>query len=150
MWKRNPFREHDNSGTAAIEFALIAPVLLILLAGLVEIGFAVREAMMAQDAAEAGASYAAQYGWDSTGISNAATSATGTSGISASPSPQLFCGCPGESGITQTLCTATCTDGNSPGQYVRVDASIPHTTILSYLGLPIPSTLTAHAVVRIQ
>jgi len=150
MWKINPFSTHNNAGTAAIEFALIAPVLLILLAGLVEIGFAVREAMMVQEAAEAGASYAVQSGWDSTGILNAVTTATGASNIDASPAPQLFCGCPSESGVTHVLCTATCTDGGGPGQYVRVDASIPHATILSYLGLPIPSTLTAHAVVRIQ
>ncbi|MFZ2466850.1 TadE/TadG family type IV pilus assembly protein [Parvibaculum sedimenti] len=140
----------NDAGTAAIEFGLLAPVLLILLAGLVEVGFSIRESMMVHEAVEAGASYATQYGWDSTGISNAITGATAETGITATPSPQTFCGCPTATGVTTTLCTATCTGGGSPGQYVRVDATIPHTTILSYLGLPIPATLTAHAIVRIQ
>lgn len=150
MRQRSLFKIANEAGTAAIEFGIIAPVLLIMLAGLVEIGFAVRESMMVQEAAEAGASYAAQNGWDSAGITNAVESATGNTAITATPSPQTFCGCPGESGITTVLCTATCTGGHGPGHYVRVDASIPHATILSYLGLPIPATLSAHAVVRIE
>lgn len=142
--------QKNNEGTAAIEFGLLAPVLLILLVGLVEVGFSVRESMMVNEAVEAGASYATQYGWDSAGISSAVTSATAATGVTATPAPQTYCGCPTATGVTTTLCTSTCTGGGSPGQYVRVDATIPHATILSYLGLPIPASLTAHAVVRIQ
>ena len=144
------FKPLNDAGTAAIEFAIIAPFLLIILAGLAEISFAIHEAMIAQEAAEAGASYAAQYGWDSVGITNAVEGAANGATITATPAPQTFCGCPGTSGVTTVLCTATCTGGKSPGTYVRVDASVPHTTILSYLGLPIPSSLSAHAVVRIE
>jgi Flp pilus assembly protein TadG len=137
-------------GSAAIEFAIISPVLLIMLAGLVEIGFATREAMQVQDAAEAGAGYAIKYGWDSAAISASVVNATGASGVTASPAPVQFCGCPSAAGITTALCTATCPDGSAPGSYVRVSASITHTAILSNLGLPIPATLTGHATVRLQ
>jgi Flp pilus assembly protein TadG len=149
-------RAHDwrgiaaNAGSAAIEFAIIAPVLLILLAGLVEIGFATREAMQVQDAAEAGAGYAIRNGWNSAAISAAVVNATGATGVTASPAPAQFCGCPGAAGITTVLCNATCTGGTTPGSYVRVSASIAHIAILGNLGLPIPATLTGHATVRLQ
>lgn len=137
-------------GTAAIEFAIIAPVLLVLLFGVVELGFAVHQAMQVQDAAEAGAVYAGKYGWDQAGIAAAVVHATGAEAITANPAPAQFCGCPSVGGIAAVDCTATCADGNGAETYVRVSASKAYTPILGSLGLPIPSVLTGHAVVRVQ
>jgi Flp pilus assembly protein TadG len=138
-------------GAAAVEFALIVPVFLILLAGMVEIGFAAYQAMQVQDAAEAGALYAAKYGWDPTGIANAVVNATGAKGLAATPAPAEFCGCPvSGGGITTVTCTSTCTGGTPPGVYISVGASLPHETILPDLNLPIPATLTGHATIRVQ
>lgn len=137
-------------GSAAIEFAIIAPVLLILLVGIVELGLGIRQAMQVQDAAEAGALYAGKYGWDAAGIAAAVVNATDASGVTASPAPVQFCGCPGTGGITTVDCGSQCPDGSSAEQYVRVSASMPHTELLTGLGLPIPSMLTAHATVRVQ
>lgn len=137
-------------GTAAVEMALALPLFLCLLAGLLEIGFAAREAMQAQNAAEAGVGYAVQNGWNAAAIATAVENATTSSQVTADPAPALFCGCPGAGGVTAVSCNGdTCSDGAVPGEYVRVGASIPHTTIIGYLGLPIPDTLTATAVVRI-
>lgn len=142
---------HGRRGAAAIEFALISPVFLVLLVGMVEVGFAAYQAMQAQDAAEAGALYAAKYGWDPTGITNAVLNATSASGLTASPAPAEFCGCPASgSGITTVNCNSTCPGGSPPGLYISVSASLPHETILPYLNLPIPAVLTAHATVRTQ
>ncbi|HWA69608.1 MAG TPA: TadE/TadG family type IV pilus assembly protein [Rhizomicrobium sp.] len=138
------------SGSAAIEFGLIFPLLLVLLAGVVEVGFAMREAMQVQDAAEVGAGYAIKNGWNSAAISAAVVNATGATGVTAAPAPTQYCGCPGAAGVTAVLCTATCAAGVAPGVYVRVNASRPHVTILNNLGLPIPATITAHAIVRLQ
>jgi Flp pilus assembly pilin Flp len=63
------------SGTAAIEFGLFAPLLLIMLVYAVELGSGVFEAMQVQNAAEAGALYAAKYGWNAAGISAAVITA---------------------------------------------------------------------------
>jgi Flp pilus assembly protein TadG len=143
-------RAFASAGTAAIEFGLIAPLLLILLAGTVELGFTIWQQMEVYAAAEAGAGYAIKHGWNATAISNVVTSATDETTITASPAPFEFCGCPAASGITTVVCTATCTGGTTPSLYVQVGASIPHTVILSNLGLPIPATLTASARVRLQ
>ena len=137
-------------GTVAIEFALVAPFFLTLLGGMVELGFASYQAMEAQDAAEAGALYAAKHGYDAAGISAAVVNASGSGGVAASPAPTVFCGCPGTAGVSAISCASTCASGDQPGQYVRVNASVAHETILSYLGLPLPATLTGQSTVRVH
>lgn len=137
-------------GEAAIEFGLMAPVLLILLAGLIEIGFSVLQAMQVQDAVEAGAVYVSKYGFNAAGITNAVVNATEATGMTATPAPTEFCGCPAASGITTVACSTTCASGSPPGQYVQINAALAHTTILPYLGLPLPATLTAQSIVRVN
>lgn len=147
---RKIFTRIGTAGSAAIEFAIIAPVLLLLLVGVVELGFGVHQAMQVQDAAEAGALYAGRHGWDQAGIAGAVVSATGASDITADPAPVQFCGCPTSSGIAEVNCSATCSDGNSAETYVRVSAAIPHVPILFGLLVPLPAVLTGEAVVRIK
>lgn len=141
--------DFGRKGTAAIEFALASPIFLALILGVVEIGFGAYQAMQTQDAAEAGALYAAEHGWNSAGISAAVVNATGASGMTASPAPSEFCGCPTATGVTVVACTATCTGGTAPGVYVQVNATLPHPTILPGLS-SLPSSFTFQSTVRIQ
>jgi hypothetical protein len=143
-------RRPTDGGTVAIEFALAGPLFLVLLLGMVELGFGIYQAMQVQDAAEAGVLYAAKHGFNSAGISAAIVNATGTSGITASPAPALFCGCPLTTGVDVISCASTCPSGDAPGQYVQINASISHQTILSYPGLPLPATLTGQSTVRVN
>jgi Flp pilus assembly protein TadG len=137
-------------GTAAIEFALAIPILLIVLVGTVEIGFAVYEAMQLYNSAEAGALYASKYGFDAGGIANSVTGATGLKGITASPAPVTFCGCPSAGGVVTATCGATCVSGGVAGTYVRISAAYTHQTILNYPTFGLPTTLTAQSVVRLN
>jgi len=141
---------HRSSGSAAIEFGLAIPLLLTMLMGLVEVGYAMYEAMQVYNSVEAGMLYAAENGFDSAGISAAVVNATGTQGITATPAPVQFCGCPSASGVAETACNSTCTGNTVPGQYVRVSAALPHSTILPYPGLSLPTTLTAQSIVRLK
>ena len=140
-------------GSAAVEFALLAPLLIILLSGLIQIGLAVFQTLQVQAAAEAGALYAASHGVsDLDKISLAVTSATGTAGITATPAPTAYCGCPGASGITSqgADCSTVCADGKAPSHYAKVNASIVHNALVSFLHLPLPTTITRSAVIRVQ
>jgi len=123
-------------GVAAIEFALVAPLLFAMLAAVVEIGMASYQAMQVQAAAEAGAMYAA--------------SATGTAHIAASAT--AICGCPTVTGVVfqGSDCTTVCAaDNNSnPGQYVRVNATLAHVSILPFA--LVPNVLTATTTVRVK
>ncbi|MCK9915529.1 pilus assembly protein [Microbacteriaceae bacterium K1510] len=138
-------------GTAAMEFGLAVPLLLTLLMGVVELSFAIYEAMQAYDAAEAGAIFAGKNGWSLSGISTAVTGATSTTGVTATPAPTSFWGCPSESGIITVASSSTkCGSGSSPGQYVQVNASISHSTILPYPSLSLPTTFTAKSIIRLN
>jgi len=86
------------------------------------------------NSAEAGALFAAKHGWNSAGISAAVVNATGVSGVTASPAPSEFCGCPVATGITATACTTACANGNAAGTYVQINAMLAHQTILTYPG----------------
>ena len=139
----------DESGVAAIEFALLAPLLVLFLVGTIEVGTAAYRAMQVQAAAEAGAYYASINRFDSEGIANAVSGANHPR-ITATPAPSLFRACPSSTGLTEQACSSTCVcpDGSQPGQYVRISSQmILDPPILE--GLGIPRTLTGEAVVRI-
>ena len=109
-------------GTVAIEFALAMPFLMAVLVGTTEVGLAAYQAMQTKNAAEAGALYASQHPADLAGIQNAVTNATGTAGVTATPAPTGFCGCPGAGGIVAGDCVTLCASGSVQGHYVRVNA----------------------------
>ena len=153
MVSRKSFRKHPpwrdgEAGSAAIEFGLLAPFLVLLAVGTAEIGTSVYKAMQAQNAAEAGAVYASKYGFDPAGISNSVINATGGASITAVPAPVSFCGCPTAAGVSVMSCAATCAEGDAPGQYLRISAQITHDPSSSLLGLVIPGTITGQAIVR--
>jgi Flp pilus assembly protein TadG len=137
-------------GTVSIEFALILPFLALLLAGLIDLGYASYESMEVQSAAEAGAQYASTNSWDTTAISNAVTSATEVSGITAMPAPSQFCACADGGVLTAVSCVSTCGGGLAPSTYALVSAQVQHWTVLHYPGLPYPLTLTAQSRRRLK
>lgn len=136
------------AGIAALEFGLMAPFLVLLLVAATELGSSIYQAMQTQNAAEAGAVYASKHGFNVAGISAAVASATTAAGIAATPAPSQFCGCPIASGITEMACASTCADGTAPGQYMRINAQLTRTPLISLSGLVIPGTLTGQAIVR--
>lgn len=135
-------------GAAAIEFAIIGPLLLSLVIGVTELGLAIRASMLAQEAAAAGALYASQHGWDASGVSAAVLAATDEASLAASPAPQLYCGCPGASGVAAATCGERCPDDQAARQYVTVSATIPRVSVIrSSLGLG--ASMTATSTVRL-
>lgn len=142
-WRRN------ESGSAALELGLAAPFLILFAIGIGELGFGAYESMQVQQAAEAGAVYVSKYGLNPTGVATAVTTSSGTAGITASPAPAQFCGCPASGGVTTVDCTATCPDGTGPGQYARISARMTHHSLLLHSGISIPATIRGEAVVRI-
>lgn len=139
------------AGTAAIEFALAAPLLLGLLTLIVDLGFAYSQQMQVQQAVQAGAQYATLHPWNSTSISAIATtvaSATQLSALTASPAPMHICGCPDGSQVTAATCDSPCADGESAGYYVIVSARLAYSPIVPYSLLGNSVILSAQATVR--
>jgi len=140
----------DRRGSAAIEFAIVAPLLVLLAAGTLELGSAVVQKMEVQDAAAAGALYATENGWDQAGIAAAVAAAKPGKGVSASPAPALYCGCPTAAGVTTTAtCTVACADGSPARKYVRVSAATTRNSFLA-TRLPLPQTIAASTVASVR
>jgi Flp pilus assembly protein TadG len=143
-------RDDGIRGVAAIEFAVMAASLVLMMVCVVDIGMGFYRKMQVQNAAQAGAQYALLYGFEASSIANAVTGATSFSGISASPAPTKYCGCASTSGITSLSCSSTCADGSTPATYVSVSAQGTYDTILPYPLIPNSFALTEKSVVRVQ
>ena len=141
LWK-------DTTGVTAVEFAIIAPVMVLMFICMADLGIGVYTDMQVNNAAQYGTEYALAKGYDSTAISSAVRSSTSLS--SANVSPTQFCGCPSGSGIVSNSCNATCSDGSKSGTFVQVAVSDTYVTMLSYPGLPSSFNLTAQSTVRLQ
>src|ERR1041385_1438773 len=109
-------------GNAAIEMALIAPVLVLLLVGIADFGMAVYRKMQVQHAAQAGAEYAMVHGFDSAAITTTITAATAMTGSTASPVQAQSCGCASGTTVTTATCGTNCAAGTAAGTYVTVSA----------------------------
>lgn len=136
-------------GNAAIEFALLAPPLVLLAIGTGDYGFCVYEQMEVQNAAQAGAEYALKHGFGASAISTAITAATPLS-VTATPAPSESCGCPSGTSISSATCGTACASGAMAGVYVTANAQATYTTIVPYPGIANSYTLTASSTVRIQ
>jgi Flp pilus assembly protein TadG len=137
-------------GVAAIEFAIMVASLATMMVCLADLGIGLYRKMQVQNASQVGAQYALLHGYSASSIANAVTAATNYAGITASPSPSQFCGCPSSTTITTISCSSNCGDGSTPGTYVSVSAQATYSTIISYPMLPRNFTLTGQSTVRIQ
>jgi Flp pilus assembly protein TadG len=137
-------------GAAAIELAIIAPVLIAILVPLIDLGLGFYQQMQVEDAAQAGAQYAMAHGYNSAAIQTAVSAATPLSGITASPSPVTACGCPNGMAVDAAACGATCANGQAAGTYVTVSAQSVYTPLVPYPGIGSSITLTAQSTARIQ
>ena len=136
-------------GVGAIEFAVVAGILCILLLGIVDFGIGFWEKMEVGTAARAGAEYAAKNPYDSTKIQAAVTNATSLSSVLASPAPAQTCGCPdATTGITAATCGAACPNGDLAGTFVTVNAQASYRTIFGWPGISNPMTLASSVTVR--
>lgn len=139
----------DREGAAAVEFAFIAPILALLLLGLIDLGMGFSAQMSVSQAAQAGTYYALLNGYDTSAIGNAVQNASNATGIAGNASEA--CGCPTSSGgVAPATCGNTCPNGLTAGFYVTVNAQYQYATILPYPGLNSPMTLSANSVVRIK
>ncbi|HXQ49808.1 MAG TPA: TadE/TadG family type IV pilus assembly protein [Stellaceae bacterium] len=144
-------------GAVAVEFVIVAPIIFLTLVGFVDFGMLTFQKMQVDYAAQAGARYALEYGWDTsnpgTAISNVVTSATALkSAITATPAPSTYCGCAGASGsLTVGACGTNCpSSGFPPGTYVQVNAQSSYSFIVAWPGMTNPLPMSASQTVRVN
>ncbi len=128
------------SGAAMSELVVIAPLLLLVLLGLVEAGRAGNLALTVAGAARAGVQYGAQNhttAADKAGMQTAATNDANLTGVSAVASS--YCQC---EDLTASVCGAAgACSTNHQNLYVRVVVTGTETSLVNYA--PLPAALRA-------
>ena len=128
-------RHGGTSGAAMAELVVLAPLLLLLLLGLVEAGRAGDLAITVASAARAGVQYGSQNhttAADTTGIQSAATNDAGNANVTAVASS--YCEC---QDLTVTTCgqPGACAS-NHQNFYVKVVVTGTEASLLNYAPLP--------------
>ena len=150
LWRFAGNKKDAIGGIAAIEFAIMTPLLIVLMICVVDAGMGFYRKMQVQNAAQAGAQYAVIKDFTPAAISNAVLAATSFSAINASPQPTQYCGCPEATGVTTATCNSTCGDGSRAGTYVTVSAQGTYNTILDYPLIPSSFAFAAQSTVRLR
>jgi Flp pilus assembly protein TadG len=127
-------------GVAAVEFAIVLPLILTLTFAAVDFGRVMHAYLVVSNAARCGAEYGSMHGftaysqasWQTQVLAAAATEMQNLPGYSAANS--------------QTTCTTT-TDSDGLFQ-VTVTASYPFTTVVSWPGVPAAVQLSHQVVMR--
>jgi len=133
-------------GSAMVEFALIAPLLLLLLAGVLDYSMALRTAIAISDAARAGAHYGSlstANANDTAGMEAAAHNAVpNLTGMTVNA--VRSCKCPDGSAVS---CTGTCGSG-ALSVFAEVTTQTTAQNAFSYPGLSFSGAVSAKAVMR--
>lgn len=116
----------DRRGNIMIEFALVMPVLFLLLIGMLDLGrFGLQKSAMLQGAA-AGGQYALVAYTESSNINATAQTATGLSGVTATN--MVFCECVSGTAVS---CSTTCGSGQTLKRYITVTTNKAFSSVLS-------------------
>ncbi|TCS64019.1 TadE/TadG family type IV pilus assembly protein [Varunaivibrio sulfuroxidans] len=132
----------DTAGVSAIEFALIAPVLMILMLGMFDYAVLIFHKMELVGAVRSGAQYALIDSSATTAIAQTVINSTNLPANTLSVTVTNFCECPDGSSL---VCGGTCAAGNVH-YYTRVAGSYDYTPIF----LPGPITLSDTTTIRTQ
>ena len=135
-----PAAWRSETGTAAVEFALIVPVLAAMVLGISQISDILVGSSHMETAARASIQYVLNGGTDMTAAENAGLAAWSNKPANATLVASEYCTCDGATAV----CTQTCTDGDIPDKYVSV-------TTTGYLGgtvYNVNKTLTQTARIR--
>jgi Flp pilus assembly protein TadG len=143
------FKRSQRTGLALVEFALITPLLLLALAGVLNYAVALRTASCLTDAARIGAWYGSQ----------SLTNASNNAGMQAA----ALAAAPGIAGMTATAvksckcsdgstvsCTGSCPNGGGMRVYVTVTTQATSPTLFDYSGLSFSGNISAKAWLRAQ
>ena len=149
---RRTSRRLREGGTAALEFALVAPLLLLLIGGVATYGWAMWTAGVLSNAVSQGAYYAFLKG-NTVSVSTLESyvqNASGLPGVTANAATPVWECVTGTNPTTlaqATSSTTACSDGTMPGLYTSITATY---TAVSFMPVFAAPKITQSAEVRLQ
>jgi Flp pilus assembly protein TadG len=150
-WRASRYR--PRRGSAAIEFAIACPVMLVFFGGLVDFGLALWDKSTLANAVAQGAYYAYVTGTSvtSTNVQTMVQSSSGLRNVTATVTgPACYCITGTPLALAAATCNTTCADTTTSGSYVKIVANYTYQSILpvySHLNNP---TLTESAIMRLK
>lgn len=139
----------NHNGSVAVEFALVAPVIILIAAGIADFGILATKSAALAGTTPIGAEYARLRPLDTSGIQNSMQSAmTFAPALTFPTTFSRSCECDDGAPIA---CTASCATIGRAGPnrvFMRISASQAFTPLMPWPG--IPAILTATIVVQLQ
>ena len=137
-----------DSGSALLEFSLVLPVMILMLVGVVDLGFGIQQSMIVSQAAHAGTSYGLIAGNDTNivGMQQAALVA-GSSLQSFTATASEWCTCAPKGAAVG--CSSACPSG-SPLAYVQVNTSATLPALFNYTAFPVAFNLSGSSAIRVR
>lgn len=141
----------SDRGTSLVEYAVVAPMLLYLLVGLIDVGRYTNFAIMAAGAARAGAQYGAENlttATNNAGMASAALQDGQNLPNFGTPTTTHLCSV---GGAALATCAAVGTAGvaSNTVYYVKVQVTGTFKTLLNYPGLPSSIPISGSTIMRV-
>jgi hypothetical protein len=139
------------SGTVAVGAALIAPLLILMIAGIIDLGRATYDATSLAGAVRAGTQYALRAPDDEAAIIQVVKEASTlpkTVFIDEQLSSKTFYECP--NGNYKPYAEECGTVTSPLRKFIRVSATVNFSKIVPFSSIIVPSTLSAQAIMRLQ
>ena len=136
----------DNRGAIAVEFALVVPVLAILLVGMLDFGQMINRKMQISTLANIGAEYATQNSSDTVELKNFLESVAPFDATGLTATVTETCEC--DDG-TVLLCSESCGGGEQSMRFYNINVSQPYELDLNIIGLG-AFDLSSDSVIRLR
>ena len=150
-WKSggSPNRSFGANGGVAAEFAIVAPIIILLATGIADFGMLASDSTALTAAVRIGAEYARLHPTDTVGIQNSMQSSTNFSPpLTFPPSFPQSCECENRTSI---VCSESCAATGRPGPnraFITISASQAFAPLVPWPG--VPDILTATTQIRLQ
>jgi len=136
-------------GSVAAEFAIVAPMILLIAAGIADFGMLAKKSAALAGTTRIGAEYARLYPADTAGIQNSMRNSMSFSPALVFPASFPYsCECDDKTSIA---CAESCATVGRPGPnrvFITISASQAFTPLVPWPG--IPASLTAATAIRLQ
>lgn len=138
----------ERDGAVAVEFAFVLPILLLMIAGLIDGSRFIVQQMQVESAAQAGAAQVMSKGWNEAAVIQAITGATSLP-VGAEPAPRLISACLSADSLVE-ISGSTCPSGEAAGKYVLASARVAFDPLMPWPDLVFPAVIEGAAQVRTQ
>ena len=138
----------SEAGVAAVEFALIAPILILLMVGLTDMGLYIKSRMQLEQISRASVDYVMQGGDENNIGTDVLNYYDAEHATSYSINTERFCTC--ADGETQDCSALNCGAGDYSRQYFQVTLNRTVSTLFPYPGIPDELQLQGSARMRLD